>query len=154
MNEQERFLVFTLGKEIFAIPLLSVREVIGVPETTPIPQMPNYFVGVMNLRGSVVTILDLRLKFNIKPQPTKEEAVLVMEMGSYLLGGIVDSVKSVLSVDREKIMPPPQLEGSKTAQYVTGVIQVENQLVLVLDIIKALSQSDKLAVMQTQKKAA
>lgn len=150
MSIQERYLCFSLGKEEFAIPLLTVKEVIGVPELTPIPQMPSYFLGMMNLRGNVITVMDLRIKLGIKPKPSDEQAVVIVEIGHLRLGCVVDCVNSVMTLDQQEVLEKPHMENSKTAQAVMGVIRKEQGLILVIDIAKALSLDDKTLLNQSQ----
>jgi purine-binding chemotaxis protein CheW len=143
MRSQKKYLCFNLGKEEFAIPLLTVKEVIGMPDLTPIPQMPPHFLGMMNLRGNVVTVLDLGTKMGIKPQPSEEQSVIILELGELHLGCVVDCVNSVMNLSDEDILERPHMENTKTSQSVLGVIKKENSLILLLDIAKALSLDEK-----------
>ncbi len=150
-----RYLCFTLGDEEYAIPLLSVKEVIAVPEITPVPQTPPYFMGIMNLRGQVISILDLRSKLGIKPAPSAETAVIICDLGQMVIGVIVDSINSVLAPKEGEIAPRPDLQHSKTGDYVTGVYRHHQKLVLFLEIAKILNAEDKnTATRSVAKKAA
>ena len=149
----ERYLGFSLGDEEFGIPLHSVREVIAMPETTPIPQSPKYFLGIMNLRGQVISVVDLRQKLGIIPKKTAETAVVICDIGSISLGMVVDSVNQVLAPPKEGISDKPEIENSKASQYITGVFRQDKKLILFLDIAKCLDLSDHLMI-QNQKKAA
>jgi len=141
-----RYLGFSLGAEEYAIPLLTVKEVIAMPEITPIPQTPPYFLGIMNLRGQVISILDLRQKFNIKSQNTQETAVVICELGSLCIGVVVDSINSVLSPSEKDISEKPEIESKISTDYITGVFRKDKRLVLFLDVPKALSLEDKNAI--------
>ena len=152
MNHQERYLCFNLGVEEFAIPLLSVREVLGVPETTPIPQSPSHFLGIMNLRGQVVTVIDLRTKLGIKPVASEETAVIILDFERHSLGVVVDRVSSVQTVLPNESVAKPSLEQTKSNEYVVGVFKRTEHLILILDIAKALSVEDRVAL--GQKKSA
>lgn len=138
-----RFLQFSLGKEDYAIPLLCVREVIAPPETTAIPQTPNYFTGVMNLRGQVITILDLRTKLGIKPINGSEMAVIITDLGGLCVGITVDSINSVITPAPGEIRANPEMQGVKATDYVTGVYPSDKGLVLLLDVAQVLSLDDK-----------
>lgn len=153
MNQSDRYLCFNLGREEFAIPLLTVKEVIGMPELTPIPQMPSHFLGMMNLRGNVITVMDLRLKVGIKPQPSEEQTVVILEMGELNLGCLVDCVNSVLSLSEDQILPRPHMEANRASQSITGVIKKEEKLILLMDINKALSIEEKNFVQQKNQSA-
>jgi len=143
MIQDERYLCFNLGKEEFAISLLSVREVIGIPEVTPIPQMPSHFIGIMNLRGSVISIMDLRIKMGIKPGSQEEACVVILDLGEFYMGVIVDRVNSVSRIPQESVAEKPQMENSKISQAIAGVWQKEDKLVLLLDVAKALSLEER-----------
>lgn len=143
MNQTKRYLCFNLGKEEFALPLLTVKEVIGMPELTPIPQMPPHFLGMMNLRGNVITVLDLRNKMGIKPQPSDEQSVIILELGELHLGCVVDCVNSVMNLSDDQILEKPHMENTKSSNSIVGVIKKSESLILLLDIAKALSLDEK-----------
>jgi len=154
MTPNDRFLCFQLGKEEYAVPLLSIKEVIGMPDVTPIPQSPPHFVGIMNLRGSVISIMDLRLKLGIKPSATEETSVMILDLGDYQLGVVVDCVNSVARLNAEDISEKPVMETSKAADFVTGVFRNGEKLVLLLNIAKALSVEDRSVLQKNIAKAA
>ncbi len=145
-DELNRHLSFSLGQEEFAIPLLCVKEVIAIPEITPVPFTPAYFVGIMNLRGQVISIIDLRQKFNIKANTTADTAVVICEMAPLCLGIIVDSVNSVLTPEAENLSEKPAIQSSKSTDYITSVYRKDKRLVLLLDIAKTLSLEDHMAL--------
>ena len=144
--EQSRYLCFSLGSEEYAIPLLTVKEVIAMPEITPVPQTPAYFLGIMNLRGQVITILDLRQKLNIKPQGNSETSVVICDFEKFSVGVVVDSINSVLAPEENTIVPKPDLQNSKASAYVTGVYRKDKRLVLFLDIFKSLNIEDQSSI--------
>lgn len=153
MSQTSRYLCFHLGVEEFAIPLSAVREVIGVPDVTPIPQSPSHFLGIMNLRGKVVSIMDLRIKLGIKPAASEETAVVILDFESFSLGMVVDQVSSVQQLTPEQTNDKPVIENSKAADYVTGVFKNQEHLVLIIDIAKALSVEDHLVISKGTKAA-
>jgi purine-binding chemotaxis protein CheW len=154
MTDQDRFLSFSLGKEEYAVPLLSVKEVLALPETTPVPQTPAYFTGIMNLRGQVISVMDLRTKLGIKPQASSENVVVICQIGELVVGVTVDSVNSVLSPEATDLSDRPDLGPTKNAQFVSGVYRKGEHLVLLLDVGKALSLEDHQIVAAQAKKAA
>lgn len=139
---ENRFLSFNLGTQEFAIPLLGVREVMGVAETTQIPYAPSYFAGVMNLRGQIISVVDLRKKLNIKPNESPDTAIIICDLEGSSLGIVVDSVNSVLSPAPSDISPRPEIENKKT-EFITGVYRKNSSLVLLLDVSKALNGEDR-----------
>lgn len=155
MSGPVKYICFGLGQEEFGIPLLSVKEVLAIPEITPIPQTPPHFLGIINLRGNVISIMDLRAKFGIKTTSTEETTVIILDFGDYQLGVVVDRVDSVLSLDAEQISSKPHIESSKSTDYISGVYRQEQKLILILDIAKALSVEDRtIASRKTADKAA
>ncbi len=148
VNEQ-RYLQFSLGKECYALHLLTVKEVVTVPPCTPLPNSPAYYNGIMNLRGQIISIIDLRKKLNIKTQVTEnEEAVIIAEIQGIGIGLIVDSINKVLNIKTNEVSEVPEVSSQVNAQYIQGVYQVDNRLTILLDLesilnikeIKTLSQ--------------
>src|SRR5687767_10694765 len=99
-SSAERLLVFSLGDEEYCISLSQVKEVIAPPRITPIPKVPPYFLGMMDLRGTVVAVIDLRTKLGMpRRDPMPEMAIIILDLGSKSLGVVVDSVNHVLTLD-------------------------------------------------------
>ena len=149
-----RYLCFSLGEEEYAIRLQDVREVIAVPEVTPVPYTPPYFLGIMNLRGQVISVMDLRQKFNIKPSQSAETAVIICQFDGFSIGTVVDSVNSVLTPSPDHVSDKPEIQGTKNSDYITGVYRKEKHLVLFLNIAKTLNVDDQKAIAANVKKAA
>ncbi len=146
----QRYLSFSLGVEEYAIPLLKVKEVIAVPETTPVPFTPTHFLGMMNLRGQVISVIDLRLKLGMpKSERTEETAVIIVDLNPIFLGVVVDSVNKVLSLEGSEVSAPPELLDAKNSDYLTGVARKDSKLILILEIAKALDVQDMEAISQT-----
>lgn len=152
IQANERYLSFSMGPEEFAIPLLAVKEVIAVPEFTPIPHTPNYFLGIMNLRGQVISVLDLRKKLGVQPKNGTEDAVIICDLNPLVLGILVDSVNSVLSPREDEILPKPPIESKISTEYITAVYRRNDHLVLFLEISKALNTQDLMALKQQNHK--
>lgn len=144
----QRFLAFSLGQEEFAIPLLAVKEVIAMPDFTPIPQTPSHFLGIVNLRGQVISVIDLRTKFGIKADTTAESAVIICDLHPICIGVVVNAVNSVLSLAEEDINPRPEIESTKKTDHITGVTKQGSKLVLLIDIAKSLDVADLAAMKQ------
>lgn len=150
----ERYICFSIGKEEFGIPLLAIKEVIAIPEVTPIPFSPPYFLGIMNLRGQVISVLDLRLKLGIKPVAGSETAVIICDLSPIVLGVVVDSINSVISPKQSEISEKPEIGTGKNSEYITGVYRRDKELILLLDIAKSLNLDDLKAVHAQLKKSA
>lgn len=139
----DRYLCFKIADDEFAIPLLQVKQVIGMPEVTTVPQVPSYFLGIMNLRGQVISIVDLRLKLGIKPKDTAEKSVVIIDLDAHSIGLVVDEVNSVLTPAPEHMSPPPDLGRTPASEYVTAVYRKENKLILMMDVLRILSKDDR-----------
>jgi purine-binding chemotaxis protein CheW len=152
--ELSRFIEFSLGKEDYAIPLLMVREVISVPDTTPIPKSPPHFLGIMNLRGQVISIVDLRKKMKVEGfKHDKEEAVIIVDVGGMNIGVVVDSINKVLAFSPDEICEMPEVENQLNTHFINGVYKKENSLTVLLDIAKVLDIKDMEAIALGKKAA-
>jgi purine-binding chemotaxis protein CheW len=145
-KSSQRHLCFTLGKEHFSIPLLQVKEVIGVPEFTRIPYIPHYFCGMMNLRGKVISVIDLRKKFGITSRGLEDNCVIVCDFGEIIIGVLVDSVDMVMSVRDVDLMTKPPSETSVKTDYINGFIHHKENLYVYLNLVKALSVEDLVTI--------
>jgi purine-binding chemotaxis protein CheW len=150
----ERFIRFSLSEDEYAIPLLKVREVIAMPDITPVPQTPSYFLGIINLRGQVITVIDLRVRLGLKAERGDEMAVIITDLGGTGVGIVVDSINSVLTPDAGEVSEKPNLAQNKAADYITGVFRKEKGLVLFLDINGLLSIEDQSAISAANRRAA
>lgn len=154
-----RYLCFSLGSEEYAIPLLSVREVIAMPEITPVPQSAAYFLGIMNLRGQVISVIDLRTKLSIKPSETAETAVIICDLNPNSIGVVVDSINCVINPAPNTISDKPDIQSLKNTEYIQAVYREKEKLILLLEIAKTLNVGDQQAIAraaatQTKAKAA
>lgn len=148
-----RYLCFSLGKEKFAMPLLQVKEVIANIETTNIPQAPPYFKGIMNLRGQVISVVDLRAKLKVgKTDATPETTIVILDVNGLSLGVIVDSVNSVTSFDKSTISEPPIHDSTVKTDYISGVARNDKDLVLIIDLKLLLNSEDMSSLKLQQRK--
>lgn len=153
-SDLERFIEFSLGDEDYAIPLLMVREVISIPETTPIPKAPKHFIGLMNLRGQVISIVDLRTKLTIKPQEdTTDSAVIIIDFNGINIGIVVDSINKVLAFATTEIQEMPELNSQVKSDNILGVYKKSDGLTVLLDIARCLDVKDY-NVLESLKKVA
>ena len=141
-SSDSRYLCFTLGQERFGVPLLQVKEVIGIPEFTQIPYTPQYFCGIMNLRGKVISVIDMRKKLCIVSKGIEENSVIVCDLENITIGILVDSVDSVLNIDKNKILPKPDMQTSIQNDYIVGLFEIKNQLIVLINLAKSLSIED------------
>lgn len=128
-----RFLQFNLGGESYAVELLKVKEVITPPDMTPIPKAPAYVCGLMNLRGLVLTVIDLRKKLGIAPdKDSSQNGVIIFDLGERLVGVMVDSIQKVMTIPSDHVKPVPDSEGQLSAHFL-GIIQQDEKLTMWLD---------------------
>lgn len=128
-----RYLEFILGGESYAVELLRVKEVLPPPEMTPIPKAQPYVCGLMNLRGLVLTVIDLRKKLAITPsKDTTQNAVIIFDLGDRMVGVVVDSIQKVINLPDDAIKPVPDAEGH-ASEHVLGILQHDARLTLWLD---------------------
>jgi purine-binding chemotaxis protein CheW len=151
---QDRYLSFSLGAERYAIPLLCVKEVIAMPEITSVPFTPPHFLGIMNLRGQVISVMDFRVKLGIKVGPSAETAVIICDLTPICLGVIVDSIDSVVSPKESELADKPEIQSNKSTDYITGIYRREKDLILLLDIAKAMNVEDLRAIANQSQTAA
>ncbi len=145
-----KYLTFSLADEEYGVEILKVREIIGVMDITSVPQMPTHVKGVINLRGKVIPVVDLRLKFGMPPaEYTDATCIIVVDVGA-LMGIIVDTVQEVLDIDGQHIDPPPPLGGAVDTTYVMGMGKVKDSVKILLDIDKVLNEEKPFAQEQDQ----
>lgn len=147
-GEAARYLSFALGGEKYAIPLLSVKEVIAVPQITPLPFSPPYFLGIMNLRGQIISVIDLRKKMEIQPAASGEPAVVICDLEDLSIGLIVDSVDSVLAPDAADVSDGTEIQGTERSASILGIYRRKNELILFLDLHRILDAEDRHAANQ------
>ena len=138
-THKRKYLVFRLSEERYCIPLLAIKEVIAVPKITPIPLLPPYFMGLLNLRGLIVTVVDLRKKRNIELQEIDKmkSSIIISHLNGLTIGFVVDEVVSVVGYSDNELSP--ENDGK---EVISGVAKQENsdELTLVLDLEKAIGE--------------
>lgn len=131
----DQFLTFSVAGEEYAVDILKVKEIKGYVPTTRIPNSPSEVVGVLNLRGTIVPIVDVRAKFNLEPAEYNAFTVIViMEVAGRVMGIIVDSVSDVMNIPEGDIQPPPDFGTKSAATSIKGMGKVGEKLIILLDI--------------------
>ncbi|MDA8164110.1 MAG: chemotaxis protein CheW [Desulfobacteraceae bacterium] len=141
-----KYLTFALGKEEYGIGILKVREIIGLMEITAVPHTPPYIKGVINLRGRVIPVLDLRIKFGMSEREYDERTcIIVVEVqassGTVQVGMLVDSVSEVLNIGAEEIEPPPAFGGSTDTANIMGMAKVKGKVKILLDTDRVIGKT-------------
>jgi len=147
-TQKDKYLTFLLGKETYGIDIEVVIEIIGIQAITAVPEVPEYVQGIINLRGKIIPVVDMRLRFRKEFREYNDRTcVIVIEVGEVLIGLIVDGVAEVLSIPLENVVPPPQLRASQN-KYIRGIGKIGENVTLLLDWDKLFSQEDE-AVLET-----
>ncbi|WOT06963.1 chemotaxis protein CheW [Shewanella youngdeokensis] len=144
--QKSEYLTFWLGKEYYGIDILTVQEIRTYDQVTAIVNMPDYIKGVMNLRGVVIPIVDMRLKFNL-PDVSYHEmtVVIILNIDSRIVGIVVDSVADVVLFETNEIQPPPEFASALETKFIKG-LATHNDLMLVLINIQKLMNSSEMAL--------
>ncbi len=134
-----QYLTFELNGEIYGVEILRVHEIKGWQPVTHVPNAPAHVLGVLNLRGAIVPIIDMRARFNLEREaPTKTTVVIVVtvyrEERRKIMGIVVDGVSDVLTVKPEAIKPPPQFDVAVDSECIAGLVAAEDQMVMLIDI--------------------
>jgi len=140
MSRELHIVGFQVGRETYGVPITSLHEIVRVPEITAVPDAPDYLEGVINLRGKIVSVMDLRKRFGEKQALLKKQnRILVVEHGGRLAGLIVDSASEVLKIPSDAVEPPPAVFQEGGLNCVTGLGKVGGRLVVLLDMSKLLA---------------
>ena len=140
---QQEFLSFTLGKEEYGIDILKVQEIRSYEQPTTIANAPAFIKGVVNLRGVIVPIVDMRIKFNLASAEYNDlTVVIVLNVAGRVVGMVVDAVSDVISLAAEQIRPAPDFSSSFDVKYITGLGTVDERMLILVDIEKLMSGSD------------
>jgi purine-binding chemotaxis protein CheW len=152
ITETTQYLTYKLGDETFALDITKVREVLDFTTVTKVPRTPEFMRGVINLRGSVVPVVDLRLKFGMtRTENSVNTCIIITEVtvdgDTTILGCLADSVQEVLDLDEEHIAPAPRIGTKLRTEFIRGMGKRDDRFIIILDIDKVFS-SDELATLQ------
>ena len=142
-HDSQQFLTFDLAEEYYAVDILKVQEIKGYTAITRIPNTPDYIKGVLNLRGTIVPIVDLRMKFGMgSTEPTSFTVVVVVNVRNRVMGFLVDAVSDVLDLATKDIQPPPEFGSKVDISFVAGIGTCNEHLVTLLNIDRVLSDEE------------
>jgi purine-binding chemotaxis protein CheW len=146
-----KYLSFALGGEVYGLEILKVQEINGIIDITRVPRTPDYVRGVINLRGRVIPVIDLRAKFEMEQvENTERTCIIVVQLdrdeGCSTMGIVVDDVSEVMTITEEQISPPPEFGDDVDADIIIGMGKLEDQVVILLDIQKVLAGDEKLVL--------
>lgn len=150
-TQKDKFLTFSLGSEIYGLDIKYVTEIIGIQEITEVPELPEYIGGIINLRGNIIPVMDVRLRFK-KPvrQYNDRTCIVVVDIKDVSVGLIVDAVSEVITILEQDIAAPPEMGSSHKNRYIRGIGKVGSEVNLLLDAGKLLS-NDEIEEIETLK---
>lgn len=138
-----QWVTFRLADETYGINVMQVQEILRMTEIAPVPGAASYVVGIINLRGNVVTVVDTRLRFSLPPyQETDDTRIIIMEIGQSIVGMLVDKVSEVVYLHESEIDMAPHLTNEDSSRFIQGVVSNDKDLLILLDTNKLLSQEE------------
>lgn len=145
-SEQTEFLSFCIGDSEYSVEIMSVREIRGWTRTTSLPRAPRFVRGVINLRGTVLPVVDLAMRLGLdETEPEDRNVIIVVDVGTRVMGLRVDAVSDILSFTRDQLQPPPEVATSSNAPFVKALTILEDRMVRLLDLEVVLPSGDEIA---------
>lgn len=142
-TQKGKFLIFTLGSEDYGLDIKYVTEIIGIQKITEVPELPEYIRGIINLRGSIIPVMDVRLRFRKSFREYNDRTcIVIVETKDISVGLIVDAVSEVISIPDQDIAKPPDLNKEQRNRYIKGIGKVRSEVKLLLDCNKLLSNDE------------
>ena len=142
-TQRGKFLTFCIGKEDYGIEIKYVTEIIGIQEITGVPELPDYVKGIINLRGKIIPVIDVRLRFRKEPREYNDRTcIIVIDIKEISVGLVVDNVSEVLNINEDNIVAPPDIKTGFHNRYVKGIGKVGNDVKLLLDCNKLLTDDE------------
>jgi len=138
----KQFISFRIGGEEYAIDIMAVREIKGWTETTSLPNQPQYILGVMNLRGTIVPVFDLRRRFGMGlTEASRSHVVIIVAVLDRIVGLLVDAVSDILTIDSSEIRPVPEMERGISVDFLSGIVSINEAMVVILALEELFSRS-------------
>jgi purine-binding chemotaxis protein CheW len=143
VGDAREYLTFKLGNEEYGIDILKVHEIRGYDQVTPIANSPGFLKGVINLRGTIVPIVDMRIKFGVsKAEYDQFTVVIILNIAHRVVGIVVDSVSDVTPLSSDQVRPTPELSGAVDTSYIDGLASLSERMLILLDIEKLMTSRD------------
>jgi purine-binding chemotaxis protein CheW len=144
-TQKDKYLIFSIGKQYYGIDIKYVIEIIGIEPITEVPELPNYVKGVINLRGKIIPVMDVRLKFKKEEKEYDDRTcIIVVEIGDICIGLIIDRVLEVANINENNISPPPKTSSNKenSNKYIKGIGKIQDEVRLLIDCQKLLEEEE------------
>ena len=143
-QDEQQLVVFDLASEAYGVDIGAVREIIRLQEITKVPRTPQFVEGVINLRGKVIPVIDLRKRFALQiAAETEDNRIVVVDIGGQDIGAVVDAVTEVLRITSDSIEPPASVITTDDSGYLLGIGKLDDKLIILLDLQQVLSQSEQ-----------
>ncbi|MGI5836061.1 MAG: chemotaxis protein CheW [Chloroflexota bacterium] len=144
LDAEEQLVIFELANEVYGVDISRVQEIIRMTSITRLPRAPEFVEGVINLRGKVIPVVDLKKRFGlVESERTKSSRIVVVDVGDHIIGMVVDAVSEVLRVPTESVEPPSPVVTTIESDYIRGIAKVDGRLIILLDLNKVLSWEEK-----------
>jgi len=142
-TQEDKYLTFLIGQEEYGIEIRYVTEIIGIQNITEVPDMPPFIKGVINLRGKVIPVMDVRLRFGVEARPYDDRTcIVVINIGDTLVGLIVDRVSEVLDIPKTDLEPPPRVRKGEESRFIQGMGKVGDKVKIILNAEKLLYEQN------------
>ncbi len=152
LESEKQLVVFDLAEEGYGVDIGSVREIIRMQEITKVPRAPDFVEGVINLRGRVIPVIDLRKRFGFEAtEMTKDTRIVVVDIGGQDIGVVVDAVTEVLRLSADKVEPASSVITTSDSEYLLGIAKLDERLIILLDLQQALSAMEERSMAQALK---
>lgn len=143
LNERNELIAFRIEDQEFCVDIMSVREIRGWTPATPLPQSPDYVRGVINLRGAVLPIVDLRARLGLgKVEPTARHVIIVVHIGARLIGLLVDAVSDILAVSDDALQPVPDVACDIVQSFLTGIVTIDERMISLVSLDRILPEQE------------
>jgi purine-binding chemotaxis protein CheW len=157
-NIENSYLTFKIGDEIYASHVNSVLNIIELPTITRVPHSPYYMKGIMNLRGMVLPVVNTKLKLGMhETESTNKTSIVVMDIRIdeevVHIGMLVDEVNEVLVIDDSQIKPPPSIGSTYKSAFITGIVDIDNKMIMIIDVVKVFSEQELVELSETNETA-
>ncbi len=136
-------IAFRIGEQEFCVDIMSVREIRGWVPATPLPRSPPFVRGVINLRGAVLPILDLAARLGLQPpEPTARHVIIVAQVGTQVIGVLVDAVSDIITVGENTVQPPPELASGRVRTFVQGLLAIDSRMVSLISLDRVMPRAE------------
>lgn len=148
-QDEQQLVVFDLSSEAYGVDIGAVREIIRLQDITKVPRTPEFVEGVINLRGKVIPVVDLRKRFGLPvEEESKENRIVVVDIGAQDIGVVVDAVTEVLRIATESVEPPASVITTADSEYLLGIAKLDSRLIILLDLERVLTETEHSSLLE------